>query len=164
MTTRCINRWLYMLTAATLLVPVAFGTSSAQQVNSLQPGTRVRVMAPSIAERPLIGTVALYPAPDTLALTRGVAIPLVAIEQLEISRGRKSHWIMGALMGAGIGAALGVSAGAEETGELGAGPAMVIGGVGLGLLGLLVGGLVGNAIPAEPERWEHYPLQPPVGR
>jgi hypothetical protein len=117
-----------------------------------------------MAEHPVIGVVTLSPTPDTLALVGGVAIPVAAIERLEISGGRRSRRLVGSLVGAAVGAALGAYDGSKASDPFVSGPAAVIGGVGGGLLGLLVGGLVGRAIPAGPERWEDHPVALLLGR
>ncbi len=140
----------------------------AQQDAPVAPGARVRVSAPSIVNKRLVGTVVALKV-DTLVVDakgrRGpLALPLAFVTGLEVSRGRKSNVGKGAglgfLAGAFGGAILGLVTYEECTGfcpvDPGAGGtalilAVVLGGVGAGL-----GAVIGAVIPSE--RWETVPL------
>jgi hypothetical protein len=130
-------------------------------------GQRVRVTS-AIDHTPVLkGQVGAISA-DTLLLrqadgdgnTLNTAIPLGSIAQLDVSRGRRSHWVRGLVIGTVMGAAAGAAIGAasrdendwlvltEVTALYGA---MVFAPIGGGV-GLIVGAL------ARTERWETVPL------
>jgi hypothetical protein len=142
----------------------------SQEETRLARGTRIRVTAPVLAMRPIIGTL------DTLDEERvtwtpehGDSIlswPRASLERLEISQGRRANtWrgaLLGALSGAGAGLIVGFVAGEDECPENGlAGLAAadcltraeaavggtVLGAVGGGLVGLLIGS------GSKSERW-----------
>jgi MFS family permease len=79
------------------------GQAAAGTLAQLAPGTRVRVSAPALSEFGLKGSV-WATSPDTLYLaTSGEithAVPLHAIERLEVSRGRTQSTLIGAGVGA----------------------------------------------------------------
>jgi hypothetical protein len=133
----------------------------------LEPGTRVRVTAPTLQPPRIAGDVALL-RPDTLVLARGgerVPIANARIDLIEVSQGldrRRGAWrgtIFGALVGAGLGATFG-ALGAQDL-PTGVGTSAA--------LGFLAGGLVGGGLGAgagavfAPERWQGYRVEhPPV--
>jgi len=149
--------------AALLLTPLA---SAGAQLAELQPGTRVRVRAPSVVAGRLEGVVVQRVA-DTVVVTRPnagpVSLPIAAITRAEVSRGRSrgAGALRGALWGGGVGLALGALAAAapnecnanceDEATDVG----LV---VGTPVLGAAVGAAVGTAVGAE--RW--VPLRVPV--
>ena len=85
-------------------------TLPAQEAGAaVKPFTRVRVHAPGVAAKALVGNAVLVDT-DSLVLaqggsTRWLVVPTDAVSRLEISRGR-SH-LGGALAGAGIGGLVG---------------------------------------------------------
>lgn len=122
----------------------------------LGEGTRVRITAPTVLDRRFAGEVVQMTA-DTLVLARrdeDLAVPLDAVERIELSQGRDRF--RGMLWGAGIGALAGTAAGAlaceasgtECTGtEEGGALAMFVGALGGGGAGALAGFAIGG------ERW-----------
>lgn len=141
-----------LLALALLAAPAAL---SAQTTDApLGRGTRVRVSAPTVLKRRVSGEVVRM-SRDTLVVGRRddeVAVPLEAVELLELSRGKDPF--MGAVWGTGIGAVSGVALGAvactasgDECSDVVAILALYGGGaVGAGV-GLVAGALVGK------ERW-----------
>ena len=90
-----------------LVIMVYPGDASAQSSESVRKGSRVRLMAAAVSQKPLIGTVVR--ADDTsVVLSEGWVVPRSAITQMEVSAGRRSYAKAGALIGA---AALGFAAG-----------------------------------------------------
>ncbi len=123
----------------------------------LASGSRVRVTAPDCALRGQAATFRVLRA-DTLVLY-GAACPLASVTRLDVSRGQKSHAVVGSLVGAGAGALVGLAMCANTEvcgivsdndikGEVVA-TSVVVG----GLLGLLVGYLI------KTDRWEEVPLE-----
>lgn len=141
--------------------PPASGSVSTQEPATLLAGERVRLALREQPDRWLIGTV-IGQSGDSLRLDeRGsrtmLAVPTARLAALQVSRGRRSHTALGALIGFGAGAAFGILATAAtpaiNTDVRGyALVAGIFGGVGAG-----AGALVGWAIQSE--RWE--PLSPP---
>jgi len=82
----------------------------AQQPQGPDPGSRVRIWAPGVSRRVLVGVLldrsdsgmAMAAEPGAERLT----VPWGAIRELEVSRGTRTRAARGALIGAGIGAAL----------------------------------------------------------
>ena len=122
----------------------------------LASGSRVRVTAPECELRGQTTTFRALRA-DTLVLY-GAACPLASVTRLDVSRGQKSHAVVGSLVGAGAGALVGLAMCANTDvcgilsdndikGEVVA-TSVVVG----GLLGLLVGYLI------KTDRWEEVPL------
>jgi len=88
------------------LMLAAPATQAEDNPLRVQPGDRVRVTAPTAADKRLVGrAVAVEPAALTLDLDHGgrVAVPTQAITKLELSRGERSKAREGALWGAGFG-------------------------------------------------------------
>lgn len=109
MTHRPSSTALSICLALTAVAPVALAQS-----NELQPGARVRVVAPGIVANRYVGTV-LSRRGDTLQLggpnAAPVFVPLDRVTSLEISRGRSrlSGAGRGVVWGAPIGLAFGVA-------------------------------------------------------
>jgi hypothetical protein len=134
----------------------------AAQEPSIQPGTRVRVKAPTLFSRPFVGT--LESVRDSIVLVRGneampaTQIRLSQIERVEVSQGKKSNAgrgaIAGFLVGAAAGAGFGISAcsGGGGCADVGTGTvALFTGAIGAGG-GTLLGALIG--LGSKSERWE----------
>jgi hypothetical protein len=84
---------------------------AAQQEPPVQAGDRVRVRATRLSPRYVDGTL-LSLSPDSFVIrvedrAERLAIPLASLKKLEVRRGRKSHWVRGALVGLAFGAAMG---------------------------------------------------------
>ena len=155
--------------AVVLVVLCAVYISSllAQQALHVEPGTRVRVTAndcgfegrATIVDAIRGDTLVLRgePPPNGNAFVH-TRCPIESLARIEVSGGRKSHWLLGMgvgfLAGAGVGALVGgLSSGCTfEWGSLCAAMGAVTGAP-LGLLtGLTIGGLI------ESERWREIPL------
>lgn len=139
-----------------LLLPLA---GAGAQLAELQPGTRVRLRAPSAVAGCLEGTVVTRVA-DTVTVTRPnaapVPIPLAAITSVEVSRGksRSAGAVRGALWGGGVGLVLGVLAAAapnECTGDCEDEPTDTEMVVATPIVSALIGAPVGAIVGAE--RW-----------
>src|SRR6266571_2780907 len=130
---------------------------AAQGDSAVGPGDRVRLLAPPVSKDRLIGTVLLRGA-DTVVLqvpdaAAHVAVPLAAIQQMEVSRGRRGHALAGFEVGFLLGAATGGVAYAACQGFLcpdqksvGEGAAVaVVTGLFLGLPGVVIGALIRTA-------------------
>jgi len=98
---------------------VAMGMAQADEAKTLPSGPRVRLTAPSVSGKRLVGTVVGL---DEVALTlqrHGVTdtmlVPRAAITRLEISRGRRRSKgaLIGAVVGLGSGVALGLATGSD---------------------------------------------------
>ena len=144
-----------------LFVLICIFGSASTQIAAQEPlasGSRVRVTAPDCALRGQAATLQAIRA-DTLVLET-TECPMASVTRLDVSRGQKSH----ALLGAGIGftaVALGVVIYCKTAEFSGCVPydsdltlafALIYGGV-----GGVAGGLVGYLIKTE--RWEEIPLE-----
>jgi len=148
-----------------LLLLVPFAEASAQ-LHSLEipAGARLRVFAPALGERSLVGSFGGF-AGDSLTLLRepraAIRIETGLIRGLEVGEGRDR--MAGAVAGGLIGLAGSVGLGflcvqlcpTEPGGGANLAP---VGGLFLGVLvGLPVGGLIGARVLA-PERWRMLPV------
>jgi len=148
--------------ALTLLIPNAV-LSFAAEAPELAPGSRVRVSARTVTERPLIATLT---ALDDTALTLRVkgradvlVVPRSAITKVEVSLGRRARG-KGALIGAGVGIAAGALVGLLHGGDDSSQLVQFSAGdyaLGFAALGGGVGALVGAAVPPS-ERWNEVAL------
>ncbi len=133
------------------------------QERSIEPGARVRIKAPTLSKRPIVGT--FEGVRDSILLVRGnrattaTEIRLGQIERLDVSQGKKSNAGAGALAGLLSGAALGAGfglvacgsgSGCEDFGGTGT-IALFTGAIGAGG-GLLLGVIIGAA--TQSDRWE----------
>ena len=139
------------------------------QMLEVQPGARVRVLAPGALAGRLTGIV-IARSPDSLTITRTnappLAIPIARLTSVELSRG-KSHAagaLRGLVIGAGIGLVLGLTPIPEPTCTTrGCDPKPTRGEfmgtmlLGAGGLGAGIGAIVGR------EHWDGYQLPARVG-
>jgi hypothetical protein len=139
-----------------LLLGVALPARSDDSLATLSVGARVRLSAPSISARPLVGTLVRLQC-DVLDVARedGVvaSIPATSIAKLEVSSGKKRSTLLGLFSGAALGVALTlITIRCEKPGfcEDTAGY-RTLGLVVFGGGGAAVGALVGTAIRTE--RW-----------
>ena len=153
--------WMLSLVAVIVAVPLD------AQVSELTVGARLRVRAPDAVAGRLTGVVVARTA-DSLTLTRSnaapVAIPLVSLTEVEVSRGRSRSRgaLKGAAWGAGVSAVFGGLLIGEETCEEPTAPAnctpmtrvesVAYGAVSGALLGAIIGVFVGS------EHWERVRL------
>lgn len=144
---------------------IAVGRPLAAQTGELRPGDIARVSATAPVLNRFVGRVVLL-TDDTLALQPDdsgsrIAIPRAALTSAERrlpNASRATHTLAGAgiglLGGAVVGGALGAlftqpCSGSES--PCGPGFGAVLGGVGLGTVGLILGTVIGVALPVE--RW-----------
>lgn len=98
-----------LLPLLVLLLGLPARRLDAQSAESLRPGTRVRVTAPTVDSRRLTGPV-LSASGDTLRIPLDgnvLPIPLGSVERLEVSDGKDR--LTGALLGTVVGAAGGAA-------------------------------------------------------
>lgn len=88
-----------------LVVPTPL---AAQAANGLAPGSRIRVAAPTVTDARAAGSLdSIDAAALHLTLQDGgrLTVPRRAVESIEVSTGRRSHWVRGAGIGALVGLA-----------------------------------------------------------
>ena len=147
---------------------VRSGSLSAQEPPPIEPGARVRVTVPDFGLEKSVGT--------CLALSNGSmqflpqsgpsprTIPVTAMTRLQVSRGRKSHIVGGAVLGGLTGAVvggtvviLGTQLGCETTGgcsvDWGEGGRWI---ALFSVIGVAFGGGIGALVKTD--RWEEVPL------
>ncbi|MDR8390880.1 hypothetical protein NC796_07015 [Aliifodinibius sp. S!AR15-10] len=148
-------------------------TTVSAQIQGVAKGDRVKIDAPSMSDRRIIGTVLDNSGSVTILAVRNDStyyIPNSSIRKLSVSAGKKRKPLKGALLGAGSGGLLlGIIAAATNPDpkpcegelfcgsfELTDGEAFVFGAV----LGILAGGAVGAITGAlvETEKWVRVPL------
>jgi len=149
------SRWFGRLLPCVVLAGASAG---AQETVSPLPGTRLRVTAPTVAAKPIVGTllestereVILAASPSGRTL-----VPRSTITHLERSQGRHAHAVKGLIIGAVVGAAVvsAINAQDPETGD--AQEYLLVALVGAGM-GALPGAGVGALIKTE--RWAELPL------
>jgi hypothetical protein len=151
---------------AGLLVFTSTGRSTAQETGvPVDSGARVRITAPDVARRPIIGQV-LTVFPDTLLIQVSPEsardVPLASIRVLEVSRGRqreRGFW-RGAAIGLGVSLAIETIALVHDNRNPGEGVGMSF------IIPVLVapvltlgGGLIGAS--RGPDRWEAVEIARP---
>ena len=151
------------------LIVAPLATIASQQSPPVKAGDRVRVMAPSVSGSPFVGTFAAVEA-DSLVVHDSVDIwrlSLASVEQVDLSRGRKSHTLLGAgigfLVGGGVAVALLYTGGSTSLCDQSANqdamnPGECIGLTALGgVAGAGLGAIIGGFIRTE--RWQGIPLE-----
>ena len=138
------------------LIP-ALAHSGEQPPSALVPGTRVRVTAPGIAPKPLVGTVRRL-ADDAIDLTvKGgddvISVSRANVIKLEVSKGRNRS--KGALIGGAAVAAVGAVVGAVGCRDSSDLNSWICGAV-MGGCGFALGGGVG-AIVGSGDHWRELP-------
>lgn len=125
------------------LLLVLLPTVQAQAPTS---GTLVRITSPQVPQGRAVGVFERFNG-DTVVVA-GLPISRASITRLEVSAGRKSHWLagmgIGFVVGGGLGALSCVIACPEDTGSdaIKGIETVALGGLGA-LVGLLAGGIVG---------------------
>ena len=152
---------MYPVVAASLVV--LFGLSLGAPIRVVHAqvpaaGDRVRITSPDVPGGKTVGT--LEQVTNDTAVVSGLAISRAGITQVEISTGRKSHWLAGAGIGLGAGAVLGVAITCPSScGDPDNSYVVPLAGVALGAVGALAGGLVGGLF-VHSERWKLTSLSP----
>lgn len=94
--------------SALLLSWIGLSAPLAGQEAGLEPGTRIRVEAPTVTDGRTAGSLdSIDAAALHLTLQDGgrLTVPRGAVESIEVSAGRRSHWVRGAGIGALVGLA-----------------------------------------------------------
>jgi hypothetical protein len=152
----------------TSLVALSGATASADEGPSPARGRRVRVTAPGLGGRPVIGDLMSIEANEVTIRRTGssevVAIPRGELMQFEVStqrrqRGRGAK--IGALVGLGVGAVVGFAVGDDCSGP--DAPSIVCisrpaSAVGLGVVGAGLGAVTGLILAPRQTVWEHADL------
>lgn len=148
-----MKKWLWT-TALVFISPLSVGA----QAESVAPGARVRVTAPTDNLKGAIGTVAEVRVDSIVLVSKGGsrAVALTNITRLDVSTGRRSMFLRDTGIGLGIGTLAGVVIGyatyqeCEEEGFMSCflvpedrGQAAMWGGVVGGAAGTLTGALIG---------------------
>ena len=134
--------------------------ASASELPDVVPGSRVRVSSPALASGPAVGSL-MRLEPGSILLDQGkgqpaLRVPLDPHVRLELSLGRKSQAVRGAMIGAAVGVAPGLllTFGDDNDGGDVPSPAVVaaMGAAG----GALLGAAIGWAVKAE--QWQEVGL------
>lgn len=143
---------------AKLLVIAGFflSDSAGAQTGVPSPGTRIRVLAPTVLSSRATGILQSLES-DSLRFFRfdrgeSVVLPTGAVTQLDQSLGTRGHILQGLGIGMGLGLLIGLYA-FEDPSEKGL--EAIEYGIRGAVVGLLVGGVAGAAIRTE--RWETVP-------
>ena len=147
-----------------LLLPLMAATAlPAQQLTPVGDDARVRITAPQLPA-PLFGRVELRDRnKDLLVITTPgadarVSVPLVAVQRIDVSRGRRR--LAGAAIGAGVGFLIGAPYGAAAASEGGDDLAAAAGFLAGGFTGIVFGIPIGFAYA--PERWNRGIVADPL--
>jgi hypothetical protein len=149
------HEYLCVLALATLLLAGAAARLDAQ-FGEVQPGARVRIVAPGAVAGRVDGTI-VRASHDTLWLSLSNAapspVPVRLVHELDVSRGRSrvAGGIRGAIMGAAAGVVLGLSGNPNDDG-MSATEFFLTQIVGATAIGAGIGAYVGR------EQWEHFEL------
>ncbi len=104
-----ISRYLTGAAGSAALLLSGVTSLPAADTTFVQTGDRVRLEASRISPGRLVGEVAELSGDTLVLLSEGssstIEIPASDLEQIEVSRGKKSNVILGLLIGAGVGAA-----------------------------------------------------------
>ncbi len=156
------------LAALVTLLLITRVTGLVAQHTLVTPGARVRVSAPTVAERPLLGTVVALEVEtlivDAQHYAHPLTLPLASLAWLEVSRGQKSRTVRGAGIGFLVGGAAGLATAAIVCAIAGdCDPDSSYTGLvyaSLGVLGAGVGALTGAIIGStiKVDRWLDVPL------
>lgn len=154
-----------LLSAVLLIVPLCVPAQSPADTAVVEPGARLRVTVDSGPPKRLIG-VLVAQQPDSLWLQRGgdsppLAVPRFRVIRLEVSRGRRSYWRLGAGLGFLVGAGVGALIGQGKTYQLGDNTPTVRFLASMGIGGI-IGGIVGAGVRRD--RWHVLPRAGPEPR
>jgi hypothetical protein len=145
---------------AFIAVSAVLRTSTAQETSLLKPGDRVRVTAPECQVTRQTATIISFEDKVVAAVVgeRDVRCPYDAVEEIEISLGRRRWWKcsligLGVGVGVGMGSAMIIS-GSNQGDDMG----LSILAIGSTLAGLLGGTAVG--VIRGTEGWKTVPLPP----
>jgi hypothetical protein len=155
----------YIILAITVFTLVSPTLAVAQGALWLRPGAKVRVTALALGVSERVGLVQELKG-DTLfvqvdAMRQGhrqvemLYVPIPAIARLDVTTGRRSHWLEGAGIGFLFGVVTGAASGDDSSDRLfgqSAGEKALMGGFGAGLIGAGIGALIKS------DKWAEVPL------
>jgi hypothetical protein len=154
-----------LLSVALLLL--ACSTDAIAQHGRIQPGTRVRILAPALADTLMVGNVrtllvggkiALALVPEASDRTDWILVLGSAISRLEVSRGFPSEAGAGALSGALAGGVASAYLASRTDCSFVCGAVIMLGGLAGGGAGALIGAVWGGYRITGPERWQVHPV------
>jgi hypothetical protein len=151
------------------LIVAPLATIASQQSPPVKAGDRVRITAPSVSGSPFVGAFVAIEA-DSLVVHDSVdtwRLSLASVEQVDLSRGRQSHTLLGAgigfLVGGGVAVALLYTGGSTSLCDQSANQDAMNSGecIGLSALGGVAGAGLGAIIGGfiRTERWQGIPLK-----
>jgi hypothetical protein len=154
-----------IILAITVFTLVSPARAVTQEFLWLKPGAKVRVTAPTLGLSELIGRLQVLNG-DTLVVqvearrqgrlqVEVLQVPMPAIAKLDVTTGRRGHWLEGAGIGFVAGALIGLASGDDRPNQwfgYSAGEKALGGGLGFGLIGAGVGALVKS------DKWAEVPL------
>jgi len=139
-------------------------STSAQEIDSLTVGSRVRLHGPALATQ--VGEIASLSAEGlTFAPEDGQAhsFEWSELSRMDVSVGRRSHTGHGALIGLGIGLVYGAVAASGNDTDMGSGFVFAVGGVIVGLPLAIVGAFVGSTVHSDVWQASPIPAAAPSG-
>ncbi len=95
------------------LASLAPGPLAGQGDPGLEPGTRIRVTAPSVYPGRAVGQLQTIDATGLRMSLQGdgdLTVPRDAVSRIDVSEGNRSHWVRGAAIGGLVGLTTGVIA------------------------------------------------------
>jgi hypothetical protein len=148
-----------------LVLGAALPALGDDSLSGLSVGARVRLTAPSVSRRPLVGQLVRESAALEIRRDDGssASVPIRSIEKLQVSSGRKRKTLVGAVCGAALGVGTALITlrckhpGFCEDNYINAGLVVFGGG------GAVVGALVGTAIRTEHWKTVPVPIARPAG-
>jgi len=154
-----------IILAVTAFTLVGSAPALGQDVLWLKPGAKVRMTAPALGLNERIGRVQELTG-DTLvaqvdAMRQGrlqlemLHVPMSSITKLDVTTGRRGHWLEGAGIGFLFGVVTGAASGDDPSDQwfaYSAGEKAMMGGLGFGLIGAGVGALIKS------DKWSEVPL------
>jgi hypothetical protein len=152
----------YIILAIAAFTLASPARAVAQGFLWLKPGAKVRITAPTLGMSELIGRLQVLSG-DTLVvqvearrngrLQVGVLqVPTPAIAKLDVTTGRRGHWLEGAGIGFALGLALGAASGEGSSDSHVEIPPPLAGGITLGILGAIIGQSIKS------DKWSEVPL------
>lgn len=156
-----IARFLQFRTLLLACAALVTGPCVVHAQTPVQPGARVRILAPSTADTLITGTVVAIDSASLLLSPRfdaaEVQVPLSAIRQLEVGARRRGDGrtlgIVGAILGAAVALSMIESGPCEGCGLV---PVRTLGALAGAGAGYLAGSVIGGA--ASPEEWRPVPV------
>jgi len=144
---------------------ILVSSSKGQSTNRINKGDRVKISAPNVAHKSIVGTVADISSYGVIMRSKDsvLVVPHIAINEVKLSVGRKRNTVSGAIIGGATGALIvGVTSASSAQSCSGEGewcmrgPSLIVGSTIGFLAGGLLGGLVGTFVKSD--RWKEVPV------